>query len=78
MEYLHNNSPQIIHRDLTCSHIYMNGNSGNLYIGSMWMAAILTDTSNPISLSEAQYKNSQLLGSPSCTLTRNIWLNSCI
>lgn len=66
LDYLHNHDPQIIHRDLTCSHIYMNANMGKLYIGSMWMAAILTNSTHPLSLSEATYKSSQLIGTPAC------------
>ncbi|KAJ6811763.1 putative serine/threonine-protein kinase WNK11 [Iris pallida] len=41
LEYLHNHDPCIIHRDLNCSNIFMNGNVGQIKIGDLGMAAIV-------------------------------------
>lgn len=43
LHYLHNHDPRIIHRDLNCSNIFVNGNSGVLKIGDLGFAAILTN-----------------------------------
>jgi len=39
--YLHNHEPCIIHRDLNCSNIFVNGNSGVLKIGDLGLATTL-------------------------------------
>ncbi|PKA49841.1 putative serine/threonine-protein kinase WNK11 [Apostasia shenzhenica] len=41
LEYLHNHDPCIIHRDLNCSNVFMNGNSGKVKIGDLGLAAIV-------------------------------------
>ncbi|KAG0461009.1 hypothetical protein HPP92_021306 [Vanilla planifolia] len=41
LDYLHNHDPCVIHRDLNCSNIFMNGNSGKLKIGDLGLAAIV-------------------------------------
>ncbi|XP_020594048.1 probable serine/threonine-protein kinase WNK11 [Phalaenopsis equestris] len=41
LDYLHNHDPCIIHRDLNCSNVFMNGNSGKLKIGDLGLAAIV-------------------------------------
>ncbi|KAL0925952.1 hypothetical protein M5K25_004329 [Dendrobium thyrsiflorum] len=41
LEYLHKHDPCIIHRDLNCSNVFMNGNSGTLKIGDLGLAAIV-------------------------------------
>lgn len=43
LDFLHSSSPQIIHRNLTCSHIYINGGTSHISIGELWMAAIKSD-----------------------------------
>ncbi|CAM8937324.1 unnamed protein product [Rhodiola kirilowii] len=40
LEYLHTHDPCIIHRDLNCSNIFINGNIGQVKIGDLGMAAI--------------------------------------
>lgn len=41
LEYLHTNEPCVIHRDLNCSNIFINGNIGQVKIGDLGMAAIV-------------------------------------
>jgi len=38
LHYLHNHMPCIIHRDLNCSNIFVNGNTGILKIGDLGLA----------------------------------------
>ncbi|KAF5177073.1 Serine/threonine-protein kinase WNK1 [Thalictrum thalictroides] len=37
--YLHTHEPCIIHRDLNCANVFMNGNSGQVKIGDLGLAA---------------------------------------
>lgn len=39
--YLHSHDPPIIHRDLKCDNIFINGNHGEVKIGDLGLAAIL-------------------------------------
>ncbi|KAK1269333.1 putative serine/threonine-protein kinase WNK11 [Acorus gramineus] len=39
LEYLHNHEPCIIHRDLNCSNVFINGNIGQVKIGDLGLAA---------------------------------------
>ncbi|KAF3457146.1 hypothetical protein FNV43_RR01803 [Rhamnella rubrinervis] len=39
--YLHNHDPPVIHRDLKCDNIFINGNQGEVKIGDLGLAAIL-------------------------------------
>ncbi|KAF8414221.1 hypothetical protein HHK36_002221 [Tetracentron sinense] len=39
LEYLHSHEPCIIHRDLNCSNVFMNGNIGEVKIGDLGLAA---------------------------------------
>ena len=41
LHYLHNHMSCIIHRDLNCSNIFMNGNTGILKIGDLGLATTL-------------------------------------
>jgi serine/threonine protein kinase len=38
LNYLHSRSPPIIHRDLKCENIFINGNNGELKIGDLGLA----------------------------------------
>ncbi|PNX76290.1 putative serine threonine-protein kinase WNK5-like protein [Trifolium pratense] len=42
LEYLHNNNPPVIHRDLKCDNIFVNGHKGEVKIGDLGLAAILS------------------------------------
>ncbi|XP_077229985.1 putative serine/threonine-protein kinase WNK11 [Tasmannia lanceolata] len=41
LEYLHTHEPCIIHRDLNCSNVFINGNTGQVKIGDLGLAAIV-------------------------------------
>ncbi|KAM3307766.1 putative serine/threonine-protein kinase WNK3 isoform X1 [Capsicum chacoense] len=41
LSYLHGHDPPIIHRDLKCDNIFINGNQGEVKIGDLGLAAIL-------------------------------------
>ncbi|CAH9083652.1 unnamed protein product [Cuscuta europaea] len=41
LEYLHTHEPCIIHRDLNCSNIFINGNVGQVKIGDLGFATIV-------------------------------------
>lgn len=41
LDYLHTHEPCIIHRDLNCSNIFINGNIGKVKIGDFGLAAIV-------------------------------------
>ncbi|KAG8373064.1 hypothetical protein BUALT_Bualt12G0131900 [Buddleja alternifolia] len=39
--YLHSHDPPVIHRDLKCDNVFINGNQGEVKIGDLGLAAIL-------------------------------------
>ncbi|BAT87988.1 hypothetical protein VIGAN_05141300 [Vigna angularis var. angularis] len=41
LHYLHSHDPPVIHRDLKCDNIFVNGNQGEVKIGDLGLAAIL-------------------------------------
>uniref|UniRef100_A0A2P2M6M6 non-specific serine/threonine protein kinase n=1 Tax=Rhizophora mucronata TaxID=61149 RepID=A0A2P2M6M6_RHIMU len=42
--YLHSHEPPVIHRDLKCDNIFVNGHLGQVKIGDLGLAAILRDS----------------------------------
>ncbi|XVF54558.1 hypothetical protein PTKIN_Ptkin05aG0190600 [Pterospermum kingtungense] len=40
--YLHSHDPPVIHRDLKCDNLFVNGNQGEVKIGDLGLAAILS------------------------------------
>jgi len=41
LNYLHTHDPPVIHRDLKCDNIFINGNQGEVKIGDLGLAACL-------------------------------------
>ncbi|XP_023006130.1 probable serine/threonine-protein kinase WNK9 [Cucurbita maxima] len=41
LHYLHSHDPPVIHRDLKCDNIFVNGNQGEVKIGDLGLAAVL-------------------------------------
>ncbi|XVE83310.1 hypothetical protein DITRI_Ditri16bG0078600 [Diplodiscus trichospermus] len=41
LNYLHSHEPPIIHRDLKCDNIFINGNQGQVKIGDLGLATVL-------------------------------------
>lgn len=41
LHYLHSQDPSVIHRDLKCDNIFINGNSGVLKIGDLGLSTSL-------------------------------------
>ncbi|KAJ1280558.1 hypothetical protein BS78_04G242400 [Paspalum vaginatum] len=41
LEYLHGHQPPIIHRDLKCDNIFVNGNHGEVKIGDLGLATVM-------------------------------------
>ncbi|XP_016173948.2 probable serine/threonine-protein kinase WNK11 [Arachis ipaensis] len=41
LNYLHTHDPCIIHRDLNCSNVFVNGNTGQVKIGDLGLAAVV-------------------------------------
>jgi len=39
--YLHSHRPPIIHRDLKCDNIFVNGNQGEVKIGDLGLAIVM-------------------------------------
>ncbi|KAL9688843.1 hypothetical protein QQ045_033268 [Rhodiola kirilowii] len=50
LSYLHNHNPPVIHRDLKCDNIFVNGHLGQVKIGDLGLAAILHDSQHAHSI----------------------------
>ena len=45
LSYLHSQDPPIIHRDLKCDNIFINGTSGDLRIGDLGLSTVMSNSS---------------------------------
>ncbi|RZC67975.1 hypothetical protein C5167_011666 [Papaver somniferum] len=45
LDYLHSHSPPIIHRDVKCDNIFINGNHGEVKIGDLGLATVMEQAS---------------------------------
>ena len=43
LDYLHSQNPPVIHRDLKCDNIFINGTSGDLRIGDLGLSTVYTN-----------------------------------
>eukprot|EP00571_Detonula_confervacea_P012855 CAMPEP_0172303020 /NCGR_PEP_ID=MMETSP1058-20130122/4623_1 /TAXON_ID=83371 /ORGANISM="Detonula confervacea, Strain CCMP 353" /LENGTH=1418 /DNA_ID=CAMNT_0013013699 /DNA_START=255 /DNA_END=4511 /DNA_ORIENTATION=- len=50
LEYLHSQDPPIIHRDLKCDNIFINGTSGDLRIGDFGLSTAISNKNQPLSV----------------------------
>ncbi|XAR53937.1 Non-specific serine/threonine protein kinase, partial [Bertholletia excelsa] len=41
LDYLHSQNPPVIHRDLKCDNIFINGNNGEIKIGDLGLATVM-------------------------------------
>lgn len=41
LTFLHSHSPPVIHRDLKCDNIFVNGNNGQVKIGDLGLAIVM-------------------------------------
>ncbi|KAM0878338.1 hypothetical protein ACQ4PT_034933 [Festuca glaucescens] len=53
--YLHGHDPPIIHRDLKCDNIFVNGNQGEVKIGDLGLATILDNARSAHSIIGKQF-----------------------
>lgn len=51
LEYLHSQDPPIIHRDLKCDNIFINGTSGDLRIGDLGLSTVIDNKNKVCGLS---------------------------
>ena len=52
LQYLHSSSPVIVHRNLNLGNIFMNSGLGEIYLGGMWLSAVLAEGSEADNMSE--------------------------
>lgn len=50
LEYLHSQDPPIIHRDLKCDNIFINGTCGDLRIGDFGLSTAISKKNQPLSV----------------------------
>lgn len=59
LSYLHEKSPPIVHGDLRCDKIYINGHSGEIKIGDLGLATLLPRRFSPGVLPDGVNKENQ-------------------
>ena len=59
LSYLHDKSPPIVHGDLRCDKIYINGHSGEIKIGDLGLATLLPRRFSPGVLPDGVNKENQ-------------------
>lgn len=59
LSYLHDKSPPIVHGDLRCDKIYINGHSGEIKIGDLGLATLLPRRFSPEVLPDGVNKENQ-------------------
>ncbi|GMH78882.1 hypothetical protein TrST_g8170 [Triparma strigata] len=50
LSYLHGQEPPVIHRDLKCDNIFINGTSGDLRIGDLGLSTVMGNRSKALSV----------------------------
>lgn len=50
LDYLHSHDPPIIHRDLKCDNIFINGTSGDLRIGDLGLSTVISNKNKVLSV----------------------------
>ena len=65
--YLHSRDPPVIHRDLKCDNIFINGNNGQAKIGDLGLAAL-----------KSQRHLTSVLGYQLLIVLLNLWLPKCM
>ena len=68
LSYLHSKAPPIIHGDLRCDKIYINGHSGEIKIGDLGLATLLPRRFEPGVLPDNGKTNQY---------TRKVWTRYC-
>eukprot|EP01083_Nonionella_stella_P251060 866648_1 len=64
LHYLHSSSPVIIHRDLKCDNIFIDGPSGNITIGDLGLSTQYGKSSNILSTTHKSTKGMSIVGTP--------------
>ncbi|KAI3973005.1 hypothetical protein MKX01_019663 [Papaver californicum] len=60
LAYLHSHSPPIIHRDLKCDNIFINGNHGQVKIGDLGLATVMEQASQQSILGTPEFMAPEL------------------
>uniref|UniRef100_A0A803MTB0 non-specific serine/threonine protein kinase n=1 Tax=Chenopodium quinoa TaxID=63459 RepID=A0A803MTB0_CHEQI len=85
--YLHNQTPQIVHRDIICENIYVNGETGDVKIGGFGFACFLEEGLCNQTLVGSRYKSTEftqgrynelvdIYSFGTCVLEM-VWANKC-
>ncbi|KAF8648814.1 hypothetical protein HU200_064514 [Digitaria exilis] len=59
LAYLHAHDPPVIHRDLKCDNLFVNGHQGQVKIGDLGLAAVLRDQQAAHSMLTLEYPYSE-------------------